>query len=60
MSKQISDKNFHSVPVLGEDLALDFRSASPKDIVFIQPPAKDTASNSKTAGRIIQPLSSAA
>ena len=37
MSKQLPKTNFHSVPVLSEDLSLGFRATPPKDIVFIPP-----------------------
>ena len=35
MSQKMPTKTFHSVPVLGEDLALDFRAGPTRDIVFI-------------------------
>jgi len=35
MSKQSPKPILHSVPVLSEDLSLDFRTPQPKDIVFL-------------------------
>ena len=37
MSKHSTHKIFHSVPVLGEDLSVGFRTETPTDIVFIPP-----------------------
>ena len=60
MSKQLPKTNFHSVPVLSEDLSLGFRATPPKDIVFIPPQSRTPAPKSIVAQHDKQALSSAA
>lgn len=60
MSQKMPTKPFHSVPVLGEDLALDFRAGPTRDIVFMPTRTSDPSAKSVADTRIRRPLSSAA